>query len=285
MLASDEPPVGVRVRKKADARKRICDAVIELMADGRSDISHDVVAEVTGISRRTIYRYFPDREALLSAANTRVRDLAGSRVIFPASEQDLLDTPSIYEGLDRIAPIATLVRSTPQGRAMRLSQKRERQESYRAATADAVKDLPECDRVLATAILQVLHSTPWLEMRDHWDLNGTQIGRATAWAIRTLLADLRERAANRLTRKPEASLREVTWPSRGLADRLRASLSACASAGWPKRDANAANRRASGRCAALPQSPETRLMIRHRPLRLAAVIRYSIRLRSSSSAT
>ncbi|MBB3472933.1 TetR/AcrR family transcriptional regulator [Sphingomonas sp. BK345] len=182
-----------RSRKKEEARNRIADAVIQLMADGRTDLNHDVVAEVTGISRRTVYRYYADREELLAAASTRVRELAGSRVIFPDKEEDLRDTRSIYLGLDRIAPIATLVRSTPQGRAMRLSQKAERQQSYRAATADAVKKLPEADRTLATAMLQVLHTTPWLEMRDHWDLDGEQIARVTGWAIRVLLDDLRTR--------------------------------------------------------------------------------------------
>jgi AcrR family transcriptional regulator len=184
---------GQRERNKEEARTRILDAVIELLADGRAEVNHDAVADRTGISRRTVYRYFDDRQKLLAAASTRVRELAGSRVAFPNDEKDLLDTRSIYEGFDRIAPIATLVRSTPEGRAMRLSQKAERQSRYIDATAEAVKDLPESDRLLATAMLQVLHTTPWLEMRDHWDLNGEQIGRATEWAIRTLLADLRTR--------------------------------------------------------------------------------------------
>lgn len=184
--------LGLRERKKDAARIRIADTVIQLMAAG-SDINHDVVAETTGISRRTIYRYFPDRDALLSTASTRVREMAGNNLAFPRDEQSLRDTHSIYTGLDRIASIATLVRSTPQGRAMRLSQKRERQESYLAVTADAVKDLPLEDRVLATAMLQVLHTAIWLEMRDHWDLSGEQIARATKWAIDTLLKDLRSR--------------------------------------------------------------------------------------------
>lgn len=184
---------GQRERNKEEVRTRILDAAIELLADGWAEVNHDAVAERTGISRRTVYRYFDDRQKLLAAASTRVRELAGSRVAFPKQESDLLDTRSIYEGFDRIAPIATLVRSTPEGRAMRLSQKAERQASYLDATADAVKDLAEPDRTLATAMLQVLHTTPWLEMRDHWDLNGEQIGRVTAWAIRTLLADLRAR--------------------------------------------------------------------------------------------
>lgn len=193
---------GQRERNKEEARIRILDAVIELLADGQSEINHDAVADRTGISRRTIYRYFDDRRTLLAAASTRVRELAGSRVAFPASEQELLDTRSIYEGLDRIAPIATLVRSTPDGRAMRLSQKAERQASYTAAVADAVKDLPAPDRVLATAMLQGLHSTLWLEMRDHWDLDGEQMGRATGWAMRTLLADLRARGDTPLDQAP-----------------------------------------------------------------------------------
>jgi AcrR family transcriptional regulator len=189
---------GTRERKKDDARNRIADAVIALMAEGRLDINHDAVADATAISRRTIYRYFPDRQALLAAGSTRVRELAGTGVAFPSSEEDLLNTHPIYTGLDRVAPIATLVRSTPYGRAMRLSEKAERQASYTAVAADAVKDLPQEDRQLATAMLQVLHTTPWLEMRDHWDLSGEQIARATAWAIRTLLADLRTRGGKPL---------------------------------------------------------------------------------------
>lgn len=194
MADHNTPASGKRERNKDEARVRILDAVIDLLADGRVEVNHDAVAGRTGISRRTIYRYFVDRQALLGAASTRVRELAGSKVAFPTNERDLLDTHAIYTGLDRIAPIATLVRSTPQGRMMRLAQKEERQEKYIAAAAGAVKELSTEDRLLATAVLQVLHTTPWLEMRDHWDLNGEQIARATGWALRTLIADLRSRA-------------------------------------------------------------------------------------------
>ena len=44
-----------------------------------------------------------------------------------------------------------------------------------------------------TELLQMLHTTPWLEMRDHWGLTGEEIATATGWAMRTLLADLRSR--------------------------------------------------------------------------------------------
>lgn len=184
---------GTRERKKAEQRTAMLDAVIAMLADGR-EVTHDAVAAHVGAARRTVYRYFPDREALLGAATDRVRELAGPRVKFPGSEAELTDTlHDVYTGFDAIAPIATLVRSTPQGRAMRQANNEVRVASYSAATADAVKDLPPDDRRLATAMLQVLHTTPWLEMRDHWGLSGAEIARATGWAIRTLLADLRAR--------------------------------------------------------------------------------------------
>lgn len=185
---------GLRARKKLETRARISDAVIDLLLEGELDIGHDSVAERTGIARRTVYRYFADRETMIAAADARVRELAGARVNHPDSEADLLDTvEDVYVGFDRIAAVITLLKSTPQGRALRLSQNALRVDSYTAATADLVGQLPEADRRLATAMLQVIHTTVWLEMRDHWGLSGHEIGRAAAWAIRALIADLRQR--------------------------------------------------------------------------------------------
>jgi AcrR family transcriptional regulator len=182
-----------RDRRKDEVRDRILDELIALMIEDVA-ITHDVIAERAGIGRRTVYRYFPDRESLMQAAWARVQARAGPQVGLPASMEELLATLApIYTGFDSIAPIATVVRSTPQGRALRLSSKARRVAAYRKAAAEAVKDLPEGDRLLATAMFQVLHTTPWLEMRDHWDLDGEQIARATHWAIRALLADLAAR--------------------------------------------------------------------------------------------
>ena len=182
-----------RAGKRDAVRTRIVDALIALIASGE-DISHDRVAERAQVGRRTVYRYFPDRESLMQSAWEQVTRLAGPTVSFPRTEEDLTATLlAIYEGFDSIAPLATLIRSTPQGRAVRLSERKRRTASYTAAAADATKDLPPQDRLLATAMLQVLHTTPWLEMRDQWDLDGGQIARACHWAITTLLADLRAR--------------------------------------------------------------------------------------------
>lgn len=188
-----------RGRKGDEVRQRLLDAWIGLMVEGGDDLSHDAAAERAGVARRTAYRYFPDRKAMMQAALLRVRQLAGPHVAAPGSMDELIATlEPIYTGFDRIAPIVIMTRATPQGRALRLSRKEERVRAYTQAAAEAVRDLTPGDRKLATAMIQLLHTTPWLEMRDTWGLNGQQIARATRWGIRALLADLKARGSTAL---------------------------------------------------------------------------------------
>ena len=187
-------PANAPKNGRDETRTRILDTFIAMMSEGDAVLNHDTLAERAGVARRTVYRYFPDRGVLMDAALLRVRELAGPQVAYPDSAEALLETlEPIYTGFDAIAPIAVMLRATPQGRALRLAQKERRVASYTDALADAVKALPEDDRKLATAMLQVLHTTPWLEMRDQWGLDGGQIARATGWAVRTLLKDLKQR--------------------------------------------------------------------------------------------
>lgn len=201
------PPA--RERKKDEARGRIVDALMALIAEGQDAVSHDAVAERAGVSRRTVYRYFPDREALLQSVWVRVNELAKSGGRFPTSYEDMLASLiPIYTGFDRIAPLATLIRATPQGRAVRRSQNKTRVPAYTKVGEEVAPDLPPDDRLLVSAMLQVLHTTPWLEMRDHWGLSGEQIARAAGWAIRTLVADLKARGGLPLDQDLAAPPRE-----------------------------------------------------------------------------
>jgi AcrR family transcriptional regulator len=198
----EEPAAGTRARKRDEATARMLDAAIAVMVSG-GELTHDRVAADAGVGRRTVYRYFPDRDALMQAIWARITERAGPQVGFPETEEALLASiPHIHRGFDRIAEVSTLLRSTPQGRTVRLSRREERRAMYAAATADAVADLAEPDRTIATAMLQMLHTTPWLELRDQWGLDGDAIARGIGWTIRTLLADLRARGSAPLDQRP-----------------------------------------------------------------------------------
>jgi len=191
-----KPPGSLRERQKEQTRELIIDALLQAMASGEYEgMSHDALAKKVGVSRQTVYRYFPDRDALLQALWTKITATAGPGVGMPHSAQDFLDRMhDTYVGFDQIADVMTVALSTPQGRAMRQSMKSVRRETYRTILKDVVADLPERDQVLATSVLQLLSAGyAWLEMRSQWDLSGEEVAVACRWAAKTLLADLQRR--------------------------------------------------------------------------------------------
>lgn len=68
---SAEPLVDGRVARRDRNRTAVLDAVLELFAEGNVDPGPDDVAPRVGLSARSVYRYFEDREALLRAAIDR----------------------------------------------------------------------------------------------------------------------------------------------------------------------------------------------------------------------
>jgi len=182
-----------------NTRERIEDALIELMADG-DKLNHDRVAERARVSRRTVYRYFPDQAALRAAMWKRL-SLSGE---FPPDLPSLLEhLHKTFPNFDKKAAAVTVAMSSPEGRAVRNLMKPERVAAFRRIFADATTELPEPDRTWAIATMQLLATGfVWREMRDQWDMTGEQMGVATRWAIETLLADLRRRGEKPLSEGP-----------------------------------------------------------------------------------
>jgi AcrR family transcriptional regulator len=190
----------LRERQKAQTHELIVDALAEALAAGELEkATHDGLAKRTGVSRQTVYRHFPDRDALMRALWARTN----SRVLgigLPTTEEELLaKLPALYASYDRNADIITIGQSTPQGRALRMAVKDERAKAFLAATSEATANLDEEEARLATAVIQLLSSgQAWIEMRQQWGLTGEQIGVACHWAMRTLLADLHARKGRSL---------------------------------------------------------------------------------------
>ena len=62
----------LRERRRQETADLILDAVLDLMAEAGIDgLTMEAVAERVGVSLRTVYRYFPDRASLLTAALAR----------------------------------------------------------------------------------------------------------------------------------------------------------------------------------------------------------------------
>ncbi|MGN6375600.1 MAG: TetR/AcrR family transcriptional regulator [Sphingomonas sp.] len=184
---------------QSDTRSRIEDALLELIADGEV-LNHDRVAARAGVSRRTVYRYFPDQDALRAAMWRQLSPPVG----MPKGLQGMLDgLAAAFENFDAKAAAMTVAMASPEGRAIRNVMKPQRTATYRAMLDEAGIALPEPERTYAVAAVQLLASGfAWREMRDQWDMTGTEIATASRWAIETLLADLRRRGGRPLEEGP-----------------------------------------------------------------------------------
>lgn len=96
--ASDQPPIDGRHASRDRNRMAVIDALLDLYAEGNLRPDAQEVAERSGVSRRSVFRYFDDRDDLDRAAIRRQQQRVWH----------LVELPSVGEGslTERIAAIA-----------------------------------------------------------------------------------------------------------------------------------------------------------------------------------
>src|SRR5690242_21166698 len=86
--------IGLREEHATATRERILAAVAELIEQGDLDeLTMPAVAEASGVSLRTVYRYYPTREELLEASGRWIGD-ALFKHPYPRSLDEVAD---LYE--------------------------------------------------------------------------------------------------------------------------------------------------------------------------------------------
>lgn len=186
LLADPAKPEG---SDNPHTRAKIEDAAIAVMAEG-ARLTHDAVAERAGISRRTVYRYYPDQESLRAGAWRRMSP--GARMPGDLGEW-LAGLDDLYGKFDANADAMIVALSSAEGRAIRNVMTEERVAAFRQIFGEATAGLEEPRRTHAIAVLQFITSGfAWREMRDQWGLDAPAIAAASRWAVETLLTELRK---------------------------------------------------------------------------------------------
>lgn len=187
--------VSLREQHAETTRVRILSAVAELLERGEADeLTVPDVAAASGVSLRTIYRYYPTREELLEAAGRYI----GDELLRHPYPRDLDEVADLYEaGCRDFAARPGLVRAlalSQLGRSVRGYRRRERLAAIRKAVRRDVGALPDRELRQAEAVLAYLHNMlAFTTLHEESGLSGEETGEAVGWAIRTLVADLRRR--------------------------------------------------------------------------------------------
>jgi len=187
----------LRERQARRTQKEILDAFTALLADNRVDeITSREIAEAAGVSQPTLYRHFPDREALLYGITARITEL----MYMPDGPPAATDLDDIGPAIETrfVAsedfPVEVSAEALLNADPRRYSEEtRQVSELFLKAVA---ADLPELDdraQIHVAGLLRCLGSSQsWLRMREEFDVPGTESGPLVRWAIDTLIREIRD---------------------------------------------------------------------------------------------
>jgi AcrR family transcriptional regulator len=180
-------------------------AIAQLESKAADDVSMAGIAEAAGVSLRTLYRYFPDRAALLQAAGEHLYATLG--VPFEISGPDTISA-SLLDAAKRLSTRPELTRAlvrTSAGRTTRSPVRGRRVEAIRAALEPLTADLdPETARSATAVIAHLCSAASWVFIADDQGLDDAEAQRAVAWAIDFLVSALQRQTIRTSPPSPSA---------------------------------------------------------------------------------
>lgn len=202
----------LRERQAARTGELIVESLADVISEkGVGEFSIQEVAEEADVSTRTVYRHFPNRQALLNGLAERVQERMeeqDGRWINPphsgtdteekadvppeAGPEDLLEVvPAVFDRFDELAPLSTaMVLASSSGR-LRTRLHEGRTALFREYLSDALDGLADDEAHTVFSVCRHLISAQtWFVLRDEFGLEGKTAGRAVARTVRALLREV-----------------------------------------------------------------------------------------------
>jgi len=193
----------LRDEQRQIARDRILEALaVEIANNGLLDLSIPAVAERAGVSQRTVYNYFENKDVLVHSLYQRAEQWMedrGGRDVEPDIElipQALEINFSLFTEMGDVtaalARIRTELHRDPGVDASADPGHEPRTEALRTGLAEVRPDLEPDELAAVTAILRLLlRFDTWDYLAKDFGLSGADAGRVAAWAFSVLLDALK----------------------------------------------------------------------------------------------
>lgn len=157
-------------------------------------VTMDEVAEAAGIGPATLYRYFPSRAALWDGISNEFNRLVGVAALPQTPAEIAASIQRDFAVFDQYPGLVQAFFHSELGRGARSRGRARRINGIRAALAETTAGLDDAERARVVGVIAYLASLQsWVSMTTEFGLSGEQVGQAVAWAIRTLLAAVKEK--------------------------------------------------------------------------------------------
>ena len=172
-------------------RVRVLDAASDLIEAGE-DVTFAKVAAAAAVPERTVYRYFPNRDALIAALFEHTNRRIGFTGELPTTVDEMTAmVERVFPGFDTVAPVVAELLSSPEGRRARIAGADDRRAAADVGRARG-PPRPRPRRCSARSPPSCRCSGPpavWQALRDFWDMDGDEAAAAVTAAIDSLLTD------------------------------------------------------------------------------------------------
>lgn len=197
-------------RQRESTRNAVLDTAQAMLRERpESAISHEAIANRSGIAARTVYRHFPTRGHLGAALWARMRDDTGT--LWPTTEAEI--APSVRAQFAQFEKHETFVRAsivTPAMAQYQAHGSAEGRAAFQQSLADVTRDLSPAESRRLIAVCVALYSAPfWQMLRDRGKLSAEEARQAAATAFEAVIAAAKARAR---VRKRKPALHKVTKP-------------------------------------------------------------------------
>ncbi len=181
-------------RQREATRNAILDSATRMLREEpASTISHEAIADRSGIAARTVYRHFPTRGHLGAALWARVREETGTR--WPTSQADV--SRAVRAQFAQFEKHDAFVRATlfASATADVLAQgSAEGRAAFAQSLTAVTQDLSRAESQRLVAVCVAIYSAPfWQMLRDRGKLSSEEAARAAATALEAVISDAKMR--------------------------------------------------------------------------------------------
>jgi AcrR family transcriptional regulator len=181
-------------RQRESTRKAILDSAMTMLREEpTSTISHEAIADRSGIAARTVYRHFPTRGHLGAALWARIRDETGTR--WPTTEANI--APAVRAQFAQFEKHEAFVRATMFASATSDSRAHgyaEGRAAFGQSLAAVTRDLSPAEGKRLIAVCLAIYSAPfWQMLRDRGKLSAVEARETAAMALEAVISAAKSR--------------------------------------------------------------------------------------------
>lgn len=178
-----------RREQSEQTRRSIVRSMVEAMGKGEDELSVAELAALSGVARRTVYHYFPDKASRIQAINEWVDEQVDASKVFA---RDFDDIPAYVDRLiDYILDNEVIIRAQMApgiSKSVRTYRKREHLKHLRRALGERVSSKARIEQ-LAAMIVCTIRAEAVLDLRDIYGQSRSMIKRNLRRMVGLLLED------------------------------------------------------------------------------------------------